>query len=67
MTLDTAPAVMKCAEVAQLLRCDIKSVYAEINAGHLQAVRLGRSYRVTRAALHRFLNTDLEGIEEPPQ
>ena len=44
-------AVLKVREVAALLRMDVKAIYAEIQAGRLKAIRVGRSLRVPRAAI----------------
>jgi excisionase family DNA binding protein len=55
VTLDQAPDVMKVPEVAQLLRVRRDAVYELIQRRELQAVRIGRSVRVTRQALQAFL------------
>jgi excisionase family DNA binding protein len=39
-TIQTAPAFLKPAEVAKLLRCSRPTVYARIAAGSIPAVRL---------------------------
>jgi excisionase family DNA binding protein len=41
-------------EVAQLLRCHTETVRKAILDGYLQAAKLGRSYRVSRAELSKF-------------
>lgn len=38
-------------EFAKLLRVNAKTVYAEIAAGRIQAVRLGRALRIPRIAV----------------
>jgi len=43
------------AEVASTLRVSKMSVYRLIHSGELEAVRFGRSFRVTRKALDAFL------------
>lgn len=53
--------VGKVADVAAVLHCDPRTVYALIEEGRLDAVRLGRNLRVTRVALMAFLGiTDTE-------
>ncbi|THF88429.1 helix-turn-helix domain-containing protein [Deinococcus sp. KSM4-11] len=42
---------MSVPEVAELLGCNVKTIYAEIEHGRLQCVRLGRIIRVPAAAL----------------
>ncbi|MFP5282644.1 MAG: helix-turn-helix domain-containing protein [Actinomycetes bacterium] len=43
------------AEVAATLRVSKMSVYRLIHSGELEAVRFGRSFRVTRKALDAYL------------
>jgi excisionase family DNA binding protein len=49
--------VLRVAEVALKLRCDVKTVYRLIERGRLKAVLLGerQGYRVAAAELERFL------------
>ena len=49
------PLVLNVRQVAEVLCCNPKTVYAMISAGELEAVTLGRSLRVTRHALLEFL------------
>lgn len=42
-------------EVAEILRCDKSTVYRLVEAGRLNVVRLGRSFRITQAEINRFL------------
>ncbi len=51
MSLSDYPDVGKVADVAAVLDCDPRTVYALIEEGRLDAVRLGRNLRVTRVAL----------------
>jgi excisionase family DNA binding protein len=53
--LSDLPPVMKVPEVAGFLRCDSSTVYQLIQRCELDVVRLGRSFRVTRDALERFV------------
>ena len=58
--------VGKVADVAAVLDCDPRTVYALIEEGRLDAVRLGRNHRVTRFALLQFLQiTDVEPSAAP--
>ena len=43
------------AEVASLMRVSKMSVYRLIHAGELEAVRFGRSFRVTEKAVDAYL------------
>lgn len=43
------------AEVAAVLRVSKMSVYRLIHAGELEAVRFGRSFRVTEGAVDAYL------------
>lgn len=55
MKLADAPDVLKVDEVAELARMDRKSIYAAIEEGELQALRRGRSIRVTKVHLMAWL------------
>ena len=66
MSLSDYPGVGKVADVAAVLDCDPRTVYALIEEGRLDAVRLGRNLRVTRVALMAFLGiTDVEPSAAP--
>ena len=43
------------AEVAQLLKLDIKSVYAGLAAGEIPSRRVGKRFLVPKEAFHRWL------------
>ena len=45
------PPVSTVAEAAKYLRVNPKTVYAEIAAGRIRVIRLGRSVRIPRAVL----------------
>lgn len=45
------------AEVAALMRVSKMSVYRLIHNGHLEAVRFGRSFRVSEEAVHAYLRS----------
>jgi excisionase family DNA binding protein len=55
MTLADYPDVGRVEQVADVCGCSKWTVYRLIEAGQLQAVRLGRRLRVTRWALEEFL------------
>ena len=66
VNLSDYPDVSKVADVAAVLDCDPRTVYALIEEGRLDAVRLGRNLRVTRVALMAFLGiTDVEPSVAP--
>ena len=50
------PAVLKVDEAAAFLRCDSGTLYALIREGELPVVRLGRTFRITRDTLARFVD-----------
>ena len=43
------------AEVAALMRVSKMTVYRLVHSGELQAVRVGRSFRVPEHAVHAYL------------
>ena len=45
------PPVSTVAEAAKYLRVNPKTIYAEIAAGRIRVIRLGRSVRIPRAVL----------------
>lgn len=49
------PLLLKAAEVAQLLGLGRSKVFAMLGVGELPVVRMGRSVRVPRAALERWI------------
>lgn len=50
-----APRLFTVAEVASIMRVSKMTVYRLIHAGDLAAVRVGRAFRVSEAAVHDFL------------
>lgn len=60
MLTDTAPAsttVYTAAEVADILRINVKSVRHLCTSGRIAAVKAGREWRIPREALQAFLQT----------
>jgi excisionase family DNA binding protein len=51
-----APLLLRAAEVAKLLGLGRSTVFALLAAGELPVVRIGRSVRVPRAALERWVD-----------
>lgn len=49
------PDVLKVADIVRLLRCSKNTVYALINQGKLESVRVGRSIFIPKACLVEFL------------
>jgi excisionase family DNA binding protein len=60
MSLADAPDVLTVPEAAALLRAGRNQTYDLIRRGELHAVRVGRSLRVPKAALVRFLEAEPE-------
>ena len=54
-TLEDFPAVLRVAEVAEVLRCDPSTVYAMVRRDELPSIRVGRNLRFSRDQLARFL------------
>ena len=46
---------MTVAEISQELKLHAMTVYRLINAGKLEAVKVGRSYRVSKSEFDRYL------------
>ena len=44
-------------ELCEILRLSKSSIYREIEAGNLRAIRIGKSVRVSAAELDRYLET----------
>jgi excisionase family DNA binding protein len=47
--------LLTAAEVAALLRVSKMTVYRLVDTGQLTSMRIGRSHRITRAALRTYL------------
>lgn len=58
--------LLTVAEVAERLRVSTMTVYRLIQRDELQALRIGRSYRIAQDALTEYLQTD-EVREDVPQ
>lgn len=50
------PTFLTVAEVASQMRVSKMTVYRFVHSGELEAVRVGRSFRVTEEALEEFLS-----------
>lgn len=48
-------------ELTELLHVTRRTLYNYIKAGTLKAVKIGKEWRVTEAALESFLSTGTEG------
>ena len=55
MLLGIYPSAMKAAEVAEVLRVSIKTVYKLIREQRIPAVKVGRELRIAKSELIRFL------------
>lgn len=51
------PQLHRITEVGARLSMSRSSIYREIEAGHLQAVQIGRSLRVTSDELFRYISS----------
>jgi excisionase family DNA binding protein len=55
MSLAAAPDVLTVAEAAMLMRVGRNQMYQAIDRGEIRAGRIGRSLRVPKASLERWL------------
>jgi len=55
MTPAAEPAVLTVSEAAAIARCGRNQMYAAIRRGGIYAARIGRSLRIPRVELERFL------------
>lgn len=63
MTLDDAPDVLLVAEAAALARVGRNAMYQAVARGEIFSVRIGRSVRIPRIALERFLGLDVPAAD----
>jgi excisionase family DNA binding protein len=50
------PLLLSVSQIAEELSCSRASVFGLIHGGHLEAVRIGRSYRVATATLQDYVD-----------
>jgi excisionase family DNA binding protein len=55
VTLAEAPEVLTVRELCQILRIGKNQAYALVHGGQVWSCRIGRSIRIPKAALGRFL------------
>jgi excisionase family DNA binding protein len=55
-TCETPRPLSKTAEAARFLRCSEPCIREMIRTGRLQAVKVGRSYRISREAIEAFVS-----------
>lgn len=60
-TQDETPSVYKPAEVAKMLRCDMRTVYGMIERGELLSIKLGRVIRIPAASVEALLKGKTPG------
>ncbi len=53
---DQLPLVLSVSEVAQVLSLGRDTTYHLIHSGHIRSVRVGRQYRVPKAAVMEYLS-----------
>jgi len=49
------PEILDVSQVADLLRVSIQTVYNQVKAGKLPAIKIGREWRFTRSAVMQML------------
>lgn len=66
MTLDEAPDVLTVLEAAAIARVGRNAMYDAVNRGEIYSVRIGRSVRIPKIALRRFLGVEASGEAQQP-
>ncbi|GAB2722669.1 helix-turn-helix domain-containing protein [Kitasatospora kifunensis] len=56
-------AYLTVAEAAAVMRVSKMTVYRVIHAGHLPSVRVGRSFKVSEQAVHKYLQESYVSVE----
>lgn len=56
MATSAAPQFLTVTEVAEVMRVSKMTVYRLIHAGELPAIRVGKSFRVPKAAIGQLLD-----------
>ena len=55
ITFDALPLLLTVEEMASVLRIGRNPAYQLVKDGHIQSIRVGRSIRIPRNALVRFV------------
>lgn len=50
------PLVLSVSQVAQILHLGRDTTYGLVRSGHIRSVRVGRQYRVPKAAVMEYLS-----------
>lgn len=59
-----AQQLLRVAEVADHLRVSTMTVYRLIRRGEIRALRIGRNYRIERAAFEEYLQGGATAVDE---
>ena len=59
--LSQYPDALTAEETAQLLRINVKTVYKLIREGSLPSVKVGRSFRISKTELVRYIDGNYQG------
>lgn len=62
--MDGEKEYMKVAEMAEFLQIGRSRAYELVGSGEIPSVRIGRSVRVSRSKLERWLETQCQEPEE---
>ena len=54
------------AEVASIMRVSKMTVYRLLHSGEIEAIRVGRSFRVPESAVNRYLRGAFTATSAPP-
>lgn len=56
MNTEVEKRLLRVTEVCHALGMSRSSIYREIDAGHLRALKIGKSLRITQEELNRFIS-----------
>lgn len=66
-TRSGAPEIMTVEQVAEYLQLNKLTVYKYVRDGHLPAAKLGKAYRIRKADVDSFLETQKLGPHRTPR
>jgi excisionase family DNA binding protein len=62
----STPRFLTVEEVARMMRVSKMTVYRLVHSGELEAIRIGRSFRIPEAAVTAYLDGAVVVPDEPP-
>ena len=55
MIVDTLPLMLRVKDLMPLLSVSHNTAYALVRTGEIRSVRIGRTYRIPRAAIEEYI------------